>query len=361
MKFVYLASLWLVLMVGQVLAQIPAASPSPTPAPGKAQAKPTLASLARWFEVQTATITPRYRWVENSARLTTSNHAQYQDSFKGRLKFDARGRYSLNAGVFSGAGFTQSWDDTGWGTGHATSNLYLKQLYFSAQPVKGVELQIGGLYFNRGESTEITTYDNDGYLVGERLSLKRPRQLFFDEVAVTYAYLGDLTRANLNKRYHRLQQSNYHQFLVSKSLGKRAAVSVDYSFHNGVETLREAVKLNTPELKVLDAVRWENYERLDVNRAYGFALTGEKKAGAQLTLTGGYGHIDRRYDGLNADRFNRGHRLFTLVSYALSPEFTVSTFLARAVGNDYALPNRTRFEVLCSFNLLKGLQRAGIL
>ncbi len=367
MKFVFCAGLWLVFTLAPfVLAQgtaavpiTPSTAPSTTPVPVRPQ--PVLAPLARWFEVQTATLTARYRWVENSAGMTTSNHVQYQDAFKGRLKFDAQGRYSLNVGVFSGAGFTQSWDDTGWGTGHATSNLYLKQLYFSAQPVKGVELQIGGLYFNRGESTEFTSYDNDGYLVGERLSLKRPRQLFFDEVAVTYAYLGDLARANLNKRYHRLKQSNYHQFLVSKRLGKRAAVSADYSFHNGVETLREALKLNTPELKLLDALRWENYERLDVNRAYGFALTGEKKLGKGLTLSGGYGHIDRRYDGLNADRFNRGHRLFTLASYALSPEFTVSTFLARAVGNNYALPNRTRFEVLCSFNLLKGLQRAGIL
>lgn len=360
MKLAYFAS-WLVALLLTSMAFAQGASPAPASSATSATNAPLLAKLERWIEIQQATITARYRWIENSAGVTTSNHTQYQDLFKGRLKFDKQGRYSLNAGVFTGAGFPQSWDDTGWGTGRATSNLYLKQLYFSAQPVKGVEFQVGGLYFNRGESTEITTYDNDGYLLGERLSLKRPRQLFFDEVSITTAFLGDLTHANLNKRYHWLKQANYHQFLVSKSLGKRAAVSADYSFHNGVETLREALKLATPELKLLDTVRWENYERLDVGRAYGFALTGEKKLGKRLMLSGGYAHIDRRYDGLNSDRFNRGHRLVVLGSCALSPEFTVSTFLGRAVGNDYALPNRTRFEVLWSFNLLKGLQRAGIL
>ena len=327
----------------------------------KPNPKPALASLERWLEIQTATITARYNWVQNSAGVTTGNHMQYQEAYKGRLKFDAAGRFSLNAGVFTTNGFVQSWNDSGWGTGRANSNLFLKQLYFAVQPLRGVELQIGGIYFNRGESTEITTYDNDGYLVGERLTVKRPRQLFFDEVSITYGYVGDTTRANLNKRYHRLKQSNYHQFLVGKNLGKRAAVSADYSFHNGIETLREAIKLNTPELKVLDSLRWENYERLDVNRAYGFALTGEKKLGKRLTLSGGYGHIDRRYDGLNSDRFNRGHRVFTLVSYAVIPEFTILSFAQRAVGNDFALPNRARVDVLFSFNLLKALQHAGLL
>jgi hypothetical protein len=222
-------------------------------------------------------------------------------------------------------------------------------------------VQYGGLPLLRGESTAITSYDNDGYLVGERLSLKRPRQFFFDEVSITYAYLGDLTRANLNKRYHRLKQSNYHQFLVSKQFGARTAVSVDYTFHAGVETLREGVTVKLPELKLLDSLRWENYERLDVQPAYGFALTGEKELTKRLTLSGGYAQIDRHYDGLNAGRFGRGRRLFVFGAYALSPEFTVLTFLTRAIGNDYALPNRRRFEVVLSYNLLRSLQRAGLL
>ena len=81
----------------------------------------------------------------------------------------------------------------------------------------------------------------------------------------------------------------------------------------------------------------------------------------RFTLTGGYAHIDRFYGGLNADRFNFGHRLYLLGSYALAPEFTVSTFYSHAVNKNYAGSNRARFEVLFSYDLVKGLKRAGIL
>jgi hypothetical protein len=241
------------------------------------------------------------------------------------------------------------------------TNLYLKHLFLSAQPFTGIEIQYGGLGLLRGESSEITTYDNDGYIVGERVSLKLPKRLFFDEIAVTYAYLGDLNRPDLNKRYHRLQQSNYHQFLVSKKLGPRAAASADYTFQSGVETLRQAVKLDLHEAKLIDSLRFEDYERLDVHPAYGFALVGEKRLNKRFTLTGGYAHIDRFYGGLNADRFNFGHRVFLLAAYSVTPEFTVSSFFDLAVNHTYAEANRARFEVLFSYDLVKGLKRGRIL
>jgi len=136
--------------------------------------------LERWLEVQTASLTLRYRFVEDARGVTTANQMQDQDVFKARLKFDAGGRFSLNAGVASGTQFVASWNNTGVGTGRAVTNLYLKQLYFAAQPVRGVELQYGGLGILRGESTEITGYDNDGFVTGQRIILRRPKQFFFD-------------------------------------------------------------------------------------------------------------------------------------------------------------------------------------
>ncbi|MGH9903295.1 MAG: hypothetical protein ACRD68_15930, partial [Pyrinomonadaceae bacterium] len=144
--------------------------------------------VCRWFELQTAVISGRYRFVENSSGVTTADQLQHAETFKGRFKFDAEGRYTVNALVGSGSGFTSSWNNTGLGTGRGSTNLYLKQLYFAAKPVRGVEVQYGGIGLLRGESTEITSYDNDGYLVGQRLSVKRPKEVFFDEIAVTYAY-----------------------------------------------------------------------------------------------------------------------------------------------------------------------------
>ena len=315
--------------------------------------------LSRWIDLQTGTLGIRYRFIENSQGVTVAKQMQSFAQFKARFKFDKAGNYGINAGVFTGNSFTAGFNDTGVGTGDAITNLYLKQLYLSAKPITGVEAQFGGLYFNRGESTEITTYDNDGYLVGERVILQLPRKLFFDEISATYAFLGDLSTPNLNKRWHRLGESNYHQFLVSKKIGERAAVSSDYTFLLGTDTLREAVRVNTPEFKAIDFFRLELYQRTSVNPQAGFAAYGEKSfMRKRMVLGGGYAHIDRNYGGLNADRFNRGRRFFFNASYNLRPEFTISTFYTRAFNNDFAISNRTRFEMLFNFNLLKSLQKA---
>src|SRR5262249_38132217 len=102
--------------------------------------------VTRWFDLQTATIGTRYRLIENSQGAHIANQLQSFAQFKGRFKFDPDGKYSINAGVFTGNSFIAGFNDTGIGTGDFTSNLYLKQLYFSAKPINGVEVQFGGLY-----------------------------------------------------------------------------------------------------------------------------------------------------------------------------------------------------------------------
>ncbi|MGH9426719.1 MAG: hypothetical protein ACRD2L_10525, partial [Terriglobia bacterium] len=138
--------------------------------PAAKKAKPGKGT--RWVEVQSATLSHRYRYVENSAGVMTNNQAQHNEGFKGKFKFDRKGNYAINAGLFSGASLTGGWNNTGSGKDKLFTNLYLKQLYFEAKPFKGFELQYGSLYPNRGENTEITSYDNDVYLMGERVSLK---------------------------------------------------------------------------------------------------------------------------------------------------------------------------------------------
>lgn len=317
--------------------------------------------LDRWVELQAATVGFRFRHVTNSAGVTTTRQLQHQEAIKGRFKFDAAGRYSLHVGVFSGDSFSGSWSNTGAGTGHPSGKLRLKQIYFAAEPFKGVEEQYGSLYVARGENTEITTYDNDAYITGQRLSFRRAPQLFFDEVTITYAYLGDVNAPSFFRRWRRLSQSNYHQFLVVKKLGQRAAVSADYTFHNGAETLHQAAKVNAGELRIVDSVRFENYQRLDVRPNYGFAVSAEKKLSKRLSLGGGYADIDSAYGGLNADRFNKGKRVFASGSFALTPELGVSAFGAKGVSDAYTTSNQTRLDVIVSYDILKAVRRAGFI
>ncbi len=313
-----------------------------------------------WFELQTASLYTRYRYVESGALVTTASQVQHKESFKGRLKFDRQGRFTLNAGLFSGRQFISTWNNTGWGTGDAQSNLALKQLYLAVVPVKGLALEYGGLYILRGESSEITSYDDDGYIMGERISVKRPDRFFFDEISATYAYLGDTGTPNIGKRFHRLKQSNYHQFLVAKKIGRRLAISTDYTFQDGRETMREAVRVSTAEMRFLDSVRFENYQRIDVNPDYGFALYGEKLLVRRLTVAGGYARIDRDYGNLNADRFLTGKRLFLMISFQVFPELSFAPYLTRSVGDQSAVAQHVRLDFVLNYNLLKSLQRAGL-
>ncbi len=293
--------------------------------------------------------------------VVTNNQIQHNEGFKGKFKFDKKGNYAINAGLFSGNSLTGSWNNTGSGKDKLFTNLYLKQLYLEAKPFKGIEIQYGSLYPNRGENTEITSYDNDVYLMGERVSLKRPKNLFFDEVSATYGFIGDATKPNVNKRWFRLKESNYHQFLVSKKIGKRVSLTWDYTFQNGTETIREAIKVNAKGSKVLDTFLFENYQRTDVKPDYGFAIFGEKALHKRFTVGGGFADIDPNYGGLNADRFNKGKRVFMASKFNLTPEFAVQTFVTQGMYNSFAVANKTRFDLIFSYDVLKTLQRAGLL
>jgi hypothetical protein len=166
------------------------------------------------------------------------------------------------------------------------SNFWVRQLYFQAKPVDGVEFQYGSLPINKGVNTEVTSYDDDGYVAGARLSLKMPKRLFFDEISYTHAYLGDIVTPNFFRRYDRLTTSNYRQFLVAKNVGTRAQVSGDFTYHDSVKTLREAVKVNTKEAKVVDNVRFETYQRLNDFTYFNAAANANDGGGAGLGILG---------------------------------------------------------------------------
>jgi hypothetical protein len=319
--------------------------------------KPADLRLTRWLDLQTVTLYARFRFVQNSAGVTTVRQLQHKEAIRGRLKLDRPGKYSLNFGVFSGKTFTSSWDATGWGTGDAQGYLALKQLYVAARPLAGLEVQYGGLYIIRGESTEISTYDEDGFIVGGRTSVRRPDKLFFDEVSLTFANLGDVATPNLTKRLRRLDTVNYRHLLADKRIGKRAALSVDYTNQAGRGTIREAVSITTPELRVAGLVRLENYQRVAGQPASGFVAYGEKAIRRRLVLGAGYARIDRFFGGLNGDRYGVGNRLYVFTTLTTDSGFVLQSYVTRALGTAYPIPQRLRVDVVFSYNLLKPLQR----
>src|SRR5215212_2911821 len=159
-----------------------AQTPSPTPVVHK--------EFKRWLDLETLSIATRYRYVETNGG-TIASVQQYQVNARGRFKFDSKGKYSVVAAVATGNNITSGWNLTGWGTGDLQKDFYVKQLFFEAKPIKALAFQIGGITPNNGENTEITGYDNDAYLMGERVRVLDPKKFYFDEISATNGFIGD--------------------------------------------------------------------------------------------------------------------------------------------------------------------------
>lgn len=332
----------------------------PDPAAGGTAVPAPVGRFARWLEVQTGTLAARHK----DAEVTKSPwiyQVQYQFLTRGRLKFDKAGHYYAGFRLSTGQVFSYSWNSTGAGDGNLATNIYLRELFFSAAPWKMLEIQFGGIGINRGESTEITSYSNNGYLMGERISVRRPDKFFFDEISATGAYLGDQASPGVFQRVHRLGRMNYHQFQVSKKIHKQVSFSVDYTFQDGIETLRQAFKLYPPKNRFVDSVVFENYQRLDFHPARGCAATIQKNPTHRLAITGGFVDIDRNFVNWNADKLGKGKRVFITASYNFWREFSVGVFAGKAFSNDFPVINAARYDLVIAYDFLKALKRVDIL
>jgi hypothetical protein len=334
----------------------------PSVASSQTAASRAPAPLARWLEIQSATLNLRYRFIDNSAGTVTTNSVQHRETLRARFKLDEAGRYALNLATFSGSRFTSGWNNTGVGIGDWQGPLSMRALYVSAQPIAGVEGQYGSLFILKGEATEITTYDEDGYLIGERVSVRRPRELFFDELSATVGYFSsDPAEIGVSRRVKYLDdRPNYGHVVVDKKAGTRAGLSADFTSVGGARTWRAAASVNARELHVADTILVETYKRTNRNPDYGFAVSINKALTRRVGLNWGYARIDPFYGGLNADRFNIGQRVFFMTTFTMSSRFTASAFITTAVGNNVALPQRTLSNLILAYNALPDLRRTGL-
>lgn len=310
----------------------------------------------RWFDIETWTLSTRYRYIRTDAGIVTNDQQQWQMQFRPRLKFDARAKYSIAAFVGTGRAFNSGWNNLGPGTGTPQTNLYVKQLYFDARPTKNIEIQFGGIGINQGEGTEITTFDNDGYITGERLIVRAPKQLWFDEISATNAFLGDTQRPSIFGRLHRLDEANYHQFLLRKQATKEVAFSADYTFWAGSDTFHQAVRAK-PRKFLFTTLLFEAYERVSTPKGYGFNAFAERVINKKLTAGGGFANTDRRLL-LNADRFPPGKRLYAGLIFRPNQEFIFQPVIIQGVGDisPTTLP-RTRLDIILTWNVLETLHR----
>jgi len=316
--------------------------------------------LARWLDAQAFTVSTRYRFIEDARDRTRQNQLQAQEQIRARFKFDEAGRYSVHAGLFTGNAFTSGWNSTGIGTGEGTAKIYLKQLFAAAEPWNGIELQYGSLPPTRGESTEITSYDNDGYLTAGRVSVRRPDEAFFDDITISVGYVGYLNTPFVFDRTGAFSRQNYWQLFASKRVNETLTLSTDYSTIEDDGMLRQAVKwrINQPALDVLSG---EYGVRLRGGpHQTAFAFSGEKTI-SRVTVQAGYANVDPVFAQLSGDRYGRGDRVFTIGSFPLPLDLSGSWFVQKEISPPITSTNDVRVDVILTWNVLKTLKRAGAL
>jgi hypothetical protein len=304
------------------------------------------AQTTPWLELQSATLGLRYRMLENQLGSRSQNWSDHHQGLKLRLRLDRTARYSLTAVAFNGDSFQGSWNLRGLRDGQSSNRMFLKQLYVTGKPREGVEFQYGGLGLVRGESSEITSYDNDGYLMGQRLTLSPNR--IVDELTVTAGYLGDFRDPSVTRRLHRLSEINYGQVLVRKKLTDRLTVTADYTEEDGERTLRQGVAIRPSG--GIDLIRLEAYERVSGERAAGGAITVEKPFG-RTRLAASFASVDDHYRPVNGDRYGRGRRVSLTSTTALTDGMSLQFFVTRALDDDLVMGNHTRFDVLVRYEL----------
>ncbi len=211
------------------------------------------------------------------------------------------------------------------------------------------------MYVVRGESTEITTYDEDGYLVGERVQIMRPEDIWFDQVSLTSARLGDFSQPNAFGRFDGFDDPNYYQGLLQKRLTKQITWSTDFTAAAGERTMRAGVAW-TPSFGTF---RLEAYERWREQPAGGLSLSGERQLARNFRAGLGYATIDQHYPALNSDRFLQGQRVYVMTAWAVAPWLNVTTFYTKAFKNDFLVPIDHRFDVVATYNALDTLRRTG--
>jgi hypothetical protein len=317
--------------------------------------------LARWIDFSSFTVALREKLSQDDLldHRVVISLVQYQVQLLGRIKLDPRGRFSVITATGTGNRFMYSWNRTGIGEGRHTTNLYVKQLYFDANPTPWLQVSFGSLGFVRNNSTEITSYSNNGYLAGERISIRKPKKLFFDEVHLVVGYLGDLTAPSFFSRMDRFGSYNYYFLGANKKLPYHSSLSFDITEQSERRTLRQAFRIQFPRNIPVQEMTFENYQRYHPDTDFGFAWHAQRQITRKLRLWGGFSSVDKDYGPWNSDRLGRGNRFFLVSSYELIPDLTFSISGTYAVNTTYPIANRRRLDFALGYNLLNTLRRTG--
>ncbi len=201
----------------------------------------------------------RYRYQTDGVGGVAHNTVQDRILFDvSVLFFDGKVRLDIEGST--GTTFDGSFNGTGLGTGDPVVAAYLRRLSIALSPLSGLELSLGSMAPVYGAGTENSSFDADAYIVGYRAKVALDK----GDIVVTTGYVGDFENPNVFDRFTRMDEANYLQLIITRSIGDLVKTSLEYSILDGEDYARGAVKIDVSKwVSFVDAVTFEDMTRLD--------------------------------------------------------------------------------------------------
>jgi hypothetical protein len=295
------------------------------------------------FEVPQADVYARYRYIDNTSGVVTSDDLQYR--FTGRLKLNSRktGTYA-GSRIETGSSIASSWSNSGIGKSPAEWVLNVKTLFVGQRVSKKAEVEIGSMDFEYGAGTEALYADQDSYTEGYRLRIHDLEGKFLpSKVVMHFGYVGDFNKVNTFGRMHRLGEINYVQIVAEKKLAKWMTASAEFDRLRGLNLIRSAGNMTLPDSWLVNDLRIETVARLNDSATAGWALQVVKTKNRLGSFNPGiyYSHlptgvyrVGTAQALVNGDMYGTGKRIGVTAKRQVTKAFDVSALITRKLESE---------------------------
>lgn len=213
------------------------------------------------FEIPTADVSTRYRYIDTNAGTVTADDLQYRFTGRFRVNVPKAGTY-FGSRVETGSGIGSSWSNTGIGRSKSEWTLNAKTFFIGQQLGKQAAIEVGAMDMEQGAGTEATYADVDTWTEGYRLRVNGEGKYLPSKFTATFGFIGDFNTPNAFGRLYRLGEINYAQVLAEKKLTRTIRASAEYDRLRGIDLFRAATKMSLPDSWWINDLQVENVVRV---------------------------------------------------------------------------------------------------
>jgi hypothetical protein len=320
------------------------------------------------FEIPTADVYTRYRYIDTNAGTVTADDLQYRFTGRFRVNIPKTGTY-FGSRVETGSSIGSSWSNTGIGRSKSEWTLNAKTIFIGQKLGKKAAIEVGAMDMEQGAGSEATYADVDTWTEGYRLRLTDLEGKYMpSKISATFGFIGDFNTPNAFARLYRLGEVNYAQILAEKKLTRAIRASAEYDRLRGIDLFRTAAKVSLPNSWWINDAQVENVVRVAPRATSGWAFNLVKSKNRLGWLNPGiyYSHlptgvykVGTQQALLNGDVYGTGKRIGFTTKYQATKALDFSTLITRKLDSDPGF--RWRAQIVARYQvapLLNQLQKA---